>query len=97
LTGWNNGELDCDSFHLWKSCICQPAVDQTAGHSILRLDQRVDGLALLSPSNYESSLTYSVTAGDDGKPIEQKAFEIISHINMSANTKSTCANFVSTK
>ena len=84
LTGSEiRGALGSDSFQLWKSCSqSSNLVIRMLGTRYLRLDQRVDGFARLSPSILREFLTYSVIGlSSEAKTLEQKAQEIISHIN----------------
>jgi len=75
--------LGSDSFQLWKSCSqSSNLVVRRLGTRYLRLDQRVDGFARLSPSILREFLTYSVIGlSSDTKTLESKVQEITSHIN----------------
>lgn len=78
-----------DGLTLWRTCKRSPdLVIRTIGTRYLRLDRRVDGYARLSPSILREFLTYSLVGLSAEKgTIEQKAREVMGHIEAVSRTK----------
>lgn len=71
-----------DRFSIWRTCkLSQKLRVKTVGTRYLRLDRGVEGFARLSPSILREFLTFSVVGiQEDSDLIEEKAQELISHI-----------------
>lgn len=83
LTGAEIREaLGGDSFSLWKACMSSPHVAyRRVGRRYVRLDQRVDGYARLSPSILREFLTYTVVGlVNDQAAINLRAAVLADHI-----------------
>lgn len=83
LTGAElRGQLGDDAFAQWKACVLSPRVAlRRVGRRYLRLDQRVEGYARLSPSILREFLTYTVVApADQQEALERRAQELRTHI-----------------
>ncbi|SPD74558.1 conserved hypothetical protein [uncultured Desulfobacterium sp.] len=78
-----------DSLILWRTCmLSQSLIVRHIGTRYLRLDRAVDGFARMSPSILREFLTYSIVGfNDDIDPLEQKARELISHIEKVSKAK----------
>jgi hypothetical protein len=78
-----------DSLILWRSCmLCQRLIVRHVGTRYLRLDRAVDGFARLSPSILREFLTFSVVGfNGDSAPLEEKAQELVSHIEKVSKAK----------
>ncbi len=78
-----------DGFTLWRTCtLCENLMIRTVGTRYLRLDREVEGFARLSPSILREFLTFSVVGVQgDPNPLEQKARELIAHIEKVVNDK----------
>ena len=82
-----------DSLFLWKTCkgSCKLLIC-AIGTRYLRLDDRVEGLARLSPSILREFLTYSVIGlASDPLPAREKAAKILSHVEEVSKAKSQLA------
>jgi hypothetical protein len=83
LTGAEmRGILGNDGFAQWKACMCSEKLEvRRVGRRYLRLDQRVEGYARLSPSILREFLTYSVAGlRDDQATLEAKTGELAARI-----------------
>jgi hypothetical protein len=71
-----------DGFGQWKACMRSERIEVLrVGRRYLRLDQRVEGYARLSPSILREFLTYSVVGlGDDQAALEAKTGELAARI-----------------
>jgi hypothetical protein len=71
-----------DGFVQWKTCMRSDQIDvRRVGSRYLRLDQKVEGYARLSPSVYREFLTYSVVGlRVDQKALDAKARALAAHI-----------------
>ena len=90
------GTIGGDGIILWQACKgSKNLVIRTVGTRYLRLDRRVEGFARLSPSIWREFLTYSVV-GIPGDPnvLEQRATELVSHIEAVSKAKSELAYHV---
>lgn len=78
-----------DSLILWRTCmLSQSMIVRHVGTRYLRLDRAVDGFARLSPSILREFLTYSIIGvNGDIDPLEQKARDLISHIEKVSKAK----------
>jgi len=78
-----------DGLTLWRACKrSQDLVIRTIGTRYLRLDRRVDGYARLSPSILREFLTYSLVGlGDERNALEQRAREVMAHIETVSRSK----------
>ena len=78
-----------DGLTLWRTCKrCRDLVIRTIGTRYLRLDRRVDGYARLSPSILREFLTYSLVGlGAEKSAVEQKAREVLGHIEAVSRAK----------
>jgi hypothetical protein len=76
------GALGNDGFGQWKACMRSERIAvRRVGRRYLRLDQRVEGYARLSPSILREFLTYSaVGLTDDPVALEAKTEELAAHI-----------------
>ena len=74
--------LGDDGFGQWKACMRSERIAvRRVGRRYLRLDQRVEGYARLSPSILREFLTYSVVGlTDDPMALEAKTEELAAHI-----------------
>lgn len=83
LTGWQLREaLGSDGFGQWKACMRSARiVVRRVGRRYLRLDQKVEGYARLSPSILREFLTYSMVglASDPGV-LEERTSELATRI-----------------
>lgn len=90
--------LGDEPFRQWKACMLSARlVVRRVGTRYLRLDQRVDGFARLSPSILREFLTYSVVglAGDPAA-LDLKAEELFGHIRDVSRAKLDLAKTVVT-
>lgn len=71
-----------DGFGQWKACMLSERIEvRRVGRRYLRLDQRVEGYARLSPSILREFLTYSVVGlRDDQAALETKTEELAGRI-----------------
>jgi len=85
-----------DIYLLWKSCMRAPHLSvRRIGTRFLRLDQKVSGLARLSPSIMREFLTYTVIGlKSDPDGLEQRAQEIKAHIREVSNNKRELARLI---
>ncbi len=81
--------LDGDPFLIWKSSLRSLHLSvRRVGTRFLRLDQRVDGFARLSPSILREFLTYSVVGlASDVNALEHRAQDISMHIRQVSERK----------
>lgn len=90
LTGTElRAELGGDPFLIWKSCLRSHHLSvRRVGTRFLRLDQRVEGFARLSPSILREFLTYSVVGiAGDVTALEHRAQDISAHIRQVSERK----------
>jgi len=88
-----------DPFLIWKSCMQSRELSvRRVGTCFLRLDQRVAGLARLSPSILREFLTYSVIGLlSDAKGLEHRAQEVSTHIREVSTGKRDLARSIVTE
>jgi len=94
LTGSEiNDAMQAEELHLWRSCkLSKALLTRHVGRRYLRLDQRVEGFARLSPSILRDFLTYSVIGlAWDPEPIRTKAEQVLLHIETVNRAKSLLA------
>lgn len=89
-------DTGADSLSLWRTCkTSSDLVICAIGTRYLRLDQRVEGFARLSPSILREFLTYSVIGlASDPPPAREKAARILSHIEEVSRAKSQLAYLI---
>ncbi|NLT36292.1 MAG: hypothetical protein GXX83_10410 [Gaiellales bacterium] len=99
LTGAELGAaVGDDAFAQWKACTLSPWVAvRRVGRRYLRLDQRVEGYARLSPSILREFLTYTVVAlAEQEAALERRAQELRAHIEEVSRRKLDMARGVAT-
>ena len=81
--------MGAEGLVLWRTCrLSQDISIRTVGTRYLRLDRRIEGFARLSPSILREFLTYSVVGlCRDSNSLEQRAGEVISHIESVSRSK----------
>ena len=84
------------SFMLWRTCFLSDSLQlRILGTRYLRLDQRVDGYARLSPSILREFMTYSVVGIPEAEQaIDQRADLIIHHIQEVSKAKLALARAI---
>ena len=89
-------ELGDEPFAQWKACMLSPdLVVRRVGTRYLRLDQRVEGYARLSPSILREFLTYSVVGlADDPAALQHRAEGIARHVREVTRSKLELARTV---
>jgi hypothetical protein len=89
-------ELDGDPFLIWKSSLRSLHLSvRRVGTRFLRLDQRVNGFARLSPSILREFLTYSVVGlASDVNALEHRAQDISTHIRQVSERKRDLARSI---
>jgi hypothetical protein len=90
LTG---SEIGVDELLLWRTCKLSKALSiRRVGRRYLRLDQRVEGFARLSPSILREFLTYAVIGlARDPDPVRTKAEEVLFRMEALSRAKSQLA------
>jgi hypothetical protein len=94
LTGSEIGEaIRVDELLLWRTCKLSKALSiRRVGRRYLRLDQRVEGFARLSPSILREFLTYAVIGlARDPEPVRTKAEEVLYRMEAISRAKSQLA------
>lgn len=83
------GALGDDGFAQWKTCMRSERLEvRRVGRRYLRLDQKVDGYARLSPSILREFLTYSVVGlTADAGPLAARAERLAAHIQAISTAK----------
>lgn len=89
-------ELGGNHFLLWRNCCLSGSLRmRKLGTRYLRLDQRVDGFARLSPSILREFMTYTVVGLSGGEQaIDRRADEIIRHIREVSRAKFALAQSI---
>lgn len=84
---------EADGLLLWRTCrVSRELLLCAVGTRYMRLDQRVEGFARLSPSILREFLTYSVIGlASDPLPAQEKADKILLHIEEVSKAKSQLA------
>lgn len=92
------GAAGDDAFAQWKACMLSPRVAMhRVGRRYLRLDQKVEGYARLSPSILREFLTYTVVAlAEQEAALERRTQELRAHIEEVSRRKLDMARGVAT-
>lgn len=87
--GFTGPDPGADAFGFWRAATLSPGLEvRTVGVRYLRLDQKVEGYARLSPSILREFLTYTVVGpAGDAPSLERRAAEVEAHARAVSRAK----------
>ncbi|HOV86675.1 MAG TPA: hypothetical protein PLM79_09955 [Syntrophobacteraceae bacterium] len=87
------------NFLLWRTCYLSSKLDiRTLGTRYLRLDQKVDGYARLSPSILREFMTYTLVGVSGAREgLDRRADRILRHIREVSQSKFALAHSIATR